>query len=149
MSTAKNPTIIIGASEWVGLPQLNINRLRARVDTGAKTSALHVSDLETFRQRGQDWVRYRVAIGSPRPNRYVECESRLVDKRRVKNTSGKFEERCVISTQLLIGATRWDAEITLTCRKKMRYRMLLGRSAMSHQALVDPGRRYLQGNPRD
>ncbi len=148
MSRTKIPTIIIGANEWIGLPSLGINKLRARVDTGAKTSALHVSDLETFRKRGLDWVRYRVAIGSPRPNRYVECESRLTDVRNVKNTSGKLEERCIISTQILIGATAWEAEISLTCRKKMRYRMLLGRTAISRQALVDPGRRYLQGFPR-
>lgn len=148
MRKARIPTIIIGASEWIGLPMLDINKLRARVDTGAKTSALHVNDLATFRKRGQDWVRYRVAIGSPRPNRYVDCESRLTDVREVKNTSGKPEERCVITTQILVGATSWEAEITLTCRKKMRYRMLLGRTAMSHKALVDPGRRYLQGFPR-
>lgn len=148
MSTGKHPTIIIGASEWIGLPQLDVSRLRARVDTGAKTSALHVSDLEHFRKRGQDWVRYRVAIGSPRPNRYVDCESRLTDIRNVRNTSGDLEKRCCIKTRLLIGATSWEAEITLTCRRKMRYRMLLGRTAMSHHALVDPGRRYLQGFPR-
>lgn len=148
MSPVKTPTIVIGACEWIGLPQLEINRLRARVDTGAKTSALHVSDQELFRKRGHDWVRYRVAIGSPRPNRYVSCESKLADLRKVRNTSGELEERCCIVTKLLIGATAWDVEITLTSRKKMRYRMLLGRTAMSHHALIDPGRRYLQGFPR-
>ncbi len=148
MAKAKYPTVIIGANEWIGLPQLSISRLRAKVDTGAKTSALHVSDIEVFRKRAQDWIRYRVAIGSPRPNRYVNCESRIIDKRNIRNTSGELEERYIITTQLLIGATRWDAEISLTSRKKMRYRMLLGRTAMSHHALVDPGRRYLQGMPR-
>ncbi len=148
MSKTKHPTIIIGACEWIGLPLLDVNKLRARIDTGAKTSALHVSDLETFRKRGADWLRYRVAIGSPRPNRYVDCESRLTNIRKVRNTSGKMEERFCINTRLLIGATGWDAEITLACRRKMRYRMLLGRTAMSHHALVDPGRRYLQGFPR-
>ncbi len=148
MSKPQHPTIIIGACEWISLPKLDVSRLRARVDTGAKTSALHVSDLETFKKNRQDWVSYRVAIGSPRPNRYIDCESRLIDVRKIRNTSGRWEERCVIATPLLIGATSWEVEITLTCREKMRYRMLLGRTAMSHHALVDPGRRYLQGYPR-
>ncbi len=145
--SAKHPTIIIGACEWIALPDLSVNRLRARIDTGAKTSALHVTDLDSFRKRGQDWLRFRVPIGSPRPNRYIECESRLVNIRNVRNTSGKLEERFCINTRVLIGNTQWLAEITLTCRKKMRYRMLLGRNAMSHHALVDPGSRYIQGYP--
>lgn len=145
---AKYPTIVIGSSEWIGLPQLGIAQLRARVDTGAKTSALHVTDLEVFRKRGEDWVRFRVPIGTPRPSRYENCEARLVSTRKVRNTSGQLEERHCILTRIVIGAAGWDAEITLTCRKKMRYRMLLGRTAMSHHALVDPGRRYLQGQPR-
>jgi len=143
----KHPTIIIGACEWIGLPDLGVNRLRARIDTGAKTSALHVSDLEPFRKRGQDWLRFRVPVGTPRPNRYVDCEAKMVNMRRVRNTSGELEERFCIDARILIGFTQWNAEITLTCRKKMRYRMLLGRTAMSHHALVDPGSRYIQGFP--
>lgn len=143
----KHPTIIIGACEWICLPDLGINRLRARIDTGAKTSALHVADLETFRRRSQDWLRFRVPVGSPRPNRYIDCEAKLVNLRNVRSTSGKLEQRFCIDTRLMLGFTQWNIEMTLTCRKKMRYRMLLGRTAMSHHALVDPGSRYVQGFP--
>lgn len=141
------PTVIIGANEWVGLPALGIGRLRARVDTGAKTSALHVGDMQTFRKGRYDWVRFQVVRGSRRSPRLVDCEARISDIRNVRNTSGRMEQRLCIETVIQLGYESWQTEITLTNRDKMRYRMLLGRSAISHHALVDPGRRYLHGYP--
>lgn len=142
------PNMIIGACEWVALPELGIDRLRARVDTGAKSCALHAGDIEPFESNSQRRVRFRVPVGHPRPRHWMECEVALLAQRRVRNTSGEFEERYTIRTPLIVGHSRWDVDITLTNRERMRYRMLLGRTAMENHALVYPARTFLQGKPR-
>lgn len=140
--------MIIGACEWIALPDLGIHRMRARVDTGAKSCALHASDIETFIREDGQWVRFRVHIGHPEADRWVSCECRLRGVRRVRNTSGEFEDRYSIRTPIVIGHSRWDVDVTLSNREKMRYRMLLGRHAMKNHALVYPARTFLQGKPR-
>ncbi len=142
------PSMIIGACEWIALPELGIDRLRARVDTGAKSCALHASDIAPFDRDGTDWVRFRVHLGHPRPRDDRLCESRLKAVRRVRPTSGEFETRYTIQTPIIIGHSRWMVDITLTDRGRMRYRMLLGRKAMENHALVYPARIFLQGKPR-
>ncbi len=142
------PNMIIGACEWVALPELGIRRLRARVDTGAKSCALHASDIQPIEIDGRRRVVFQVHMGHPEPNRWQRCEADLLVHRRVRNTSGELEERCTIRTPLVIGHSRWEVDITLTNREKMRYRMLLGRTAMENHALVYPARTFLQGKPR-
>ncbi|QKK02807.1 MAG: ATP-dependent zinc protease [Pseudomonadota bacterium] len=142
------PNMIIGACEWVALPELGIDRLRARVDTGARSCALHASIIERTERDGVDRVVFHVHMGHPEPNRWQRCEADLHRIRRVRNTSGEMEERFAIRTPLVIGHSRWDVDITLTNREKMRYRMLLGRTAMENHALVYPARTFLQGKPR-
>lgn len=142
------PNMIIGACEYVALPELGIDRIRARVDTGAKSCALHASDIELIEVDGQKRVVFHVHRGSPQPNRWQRCEAALLAQRRVRNTSGEFEERYTIRTPLIVGHSRWDVDITLTNRERMRYRMLLGRTAMENHALVYPARTFLQGKPR-
>lgn len=142
------PTMIIGACEWIALPELGIDHLRARVDTGAKSCALHASDIESFVTDGVDRVRFRVYVGHPEPGGWHPCECRLKGHRRVRNTSGELEERFTIRTDIVVGHTRWPVDITLTNREKMKYRMLLGRTAMENHALVYPARTFLQGRPR-
>ncbi len=148
MSPHVAPNMIIGACEWVALPELGIRRLRARVDTGAKSCALHASDIQPIEIDGRRRVVFHVHMGHPEPNRWQRCEADLLLHRRVRNTSGEFEERCTIRTPLVIGHSRWEVDITLTNREKMRYRMLLGRRAMENHALVYPARTFLQGKPR-
>lgn len=142
------PNMIIGACEWVALPELGINRLRARVDTGAKSCALHASDIRPFERDGEEWVAFRLHRGHPQPKYDQDCECRLKGQRLVRSTSGRTEQRFTIRTPIVIGHTRWPVDITLTNRAKMRYRMLLGRTAMEDHALVYPARTFLQGNPR-
>lgn len=142
------PTMIIGACEWVGLPELGIRRLRARIDTGARSCALHASEIETYSEDGRDRVRFRVHVGHPEPDRNLPCSALLTGSRTVRSSSGEHEERFTIRTGIVIGHARWDVDITLTNREKMRYRMLLGRTAMEHHALVYPARTFLQGKPR-
>ena len=140
--------MIIGVCEWVALPELGIRKLRARVDTGAKSCALHASEIQSFQREGQDWVAFRVHLGHPEPNADRDCESLLMDVRTVRSTSGESEQRYTIRTPIVIGHSRWQVDITLSNREKMRYRMLLGRTAMENHALVYPARTFLQGNPR-
>lgn len=142
------PSMIIGACEWVALPELGIERLRARVDTGAKSCALHASDIEAFERDGIQWVRFYVHLGHPRAHSERLSESRLKAVRSVRSTSGQSEQRYTIRTPIIIGHLRWVVDVTLADRGKMNYRMLLGRKAMENHALVYPARTFLQGQPR-
>lgn len=148
MQVHREPNMIIGACEWVALPELGISRLRARTDTGAKTCALHATKVERFTVNGVDRIRFRVHTGHTRPDRWKLCEADLADVRLVRSSSGQHQERFTIRTDLIIGHNRWSVDITLANRAKMRYRMLLGRSAVKHHALVYPARTFLQGKPR-
>jgi len=142
------PNMIIGACEWIALPELGINQLRARVDTGAKSCALHALDIEQFERDGMVYAGFRIPVGRHEDTRWQRCEARVRRTRRVRNTSGELEERLTIRTPLIIGHSRWEVDITLTNRERMRYRMLLGRTAMENHALVYPARTFLQGKPR-
>lgn len=141
------PPLVIGACEWVAMPALGIAAVRARVDTGARSCALHASDQTMFKRAGKDWVSFQVHMGFERAQRSISCEALLLDMRQVKNTSGEIEERFTIHTPIVIGSHRWNVDITLTNRERMRYRMLLGRAAMKDHAIVYPARTFLQGKP--
>jgi hypothetical protein len=142
------PNMIIGACEWVALPELGITRLRARTDTGAKSCALHATKIERFTVGGVDRVRFRVHSSHVRADRWQECEAELAGVRMVRSSTGQHQERHTIRTDLIIGHNRWSVAVTLTNRARMRYRMLLGRTAMKDHALVYPARTFLQGKPR-
>lgn len=138
--------MIIGAVEWIALPDLGVERLRARVDTGAASSALHVDNIEIFQRDDIDWARFEVIVGGAHRWRRVQSAAPLSGIRRVRNTGGESEERYAIRTTIVLGKNRWHADINLSNRDKMRYRMLLGRSAMQ-QVLVNPSRLYLHALP--
>ncbi len=148
MSSHIGPNMIIGACEWVALPELGVDRLRARVDTGAKSCALHASNIRPFVRDGLNWVAFRVHLDHIAAVSDIDCECRLVGTRIVRSSSGKASERLTIRTPIVIGHSRWPVDITLSDRRKMRYRMLLGRVAMENHALVYPARTFLQGKPR-
>lgn len=148
MPVHREPNMIIGACEWVALPELGIERLRARTDTGAKSCALHATKIERFVDNGVDRVRFRVHVLHGQPDRWKLCEADLAGVRVVRSSSGHHQERYTIRTDLIIGHNRWSVDITLADRAKMRYRMLLGRAAMKNHALVYPARTFLQGKPR-
>lgn len=141
------PTLIIGAVEWVALPNLGIQRLRARVDTGAKTSSLCTSEREPFTRDGVDWIRFMAHTGPSKRIRPQPCEARIVDRREVKSSSGEAELRYVISTTLHLGWEKWIIQLTLADRLQMKYRMLLGRRALIDRVLVNPSHAYLHGQP--
>ncbi|MGB5269988.1 30S ribosomal protein S6--L-glutamate ligase [Eudoraea sp.] len=133
-----NNKIVVGSEEWCALPQLNIPAIKVRVDSGAKTSALHAVNIIPFKKDGIPWVRYEVHPLQNVGKTTIYCESPVLDKRKVKSSSGFGEIRYVIKTALAIAKSSWEIEITLTNRDSMGYRMLLGRQAMAGKILVDP-----------
>lgn len=137
---------MLGWREWLALPDLGINRIKCKIDTGARSSALHTSFLDTFRVDGAEWVRFGVNPYQRDSEREVVCEAPVVDRRSVKDSGGHREMRYVINTPVTIGDRTWDIEVTLTHRKQMLFRMLLGRTAMKGRFVVDPARSYLAGN---
>ncbi|MBF2709139.1 30S ribosomal protein S6--L-glutamate ligase [Flavobacterium soyangense] len=139
--------IILGSEEWCSFPELGIPAIKARVDSGAKTSALHAKNIAPFIKDGQNWVKFDINPIQNNVKTIIHCEAPLVDKRVVKSSSGFREERYVIQTNLEIGNTNWGIEMTLTNRDSMGFRMLLGREAMSGRVLVDPEQQYLLGQP--
>jgi ribosomal protein S6--L-glutamate ligase len=137
--------IILGSEEWCSFPELGIPAIKARVDSGAKTSALHAINITPFTKEDVNWVKFDINPIQNNLKTVIHCEALLIDKRVVKSSSGFREQRYVIQTEIKIGEDNWKIEMTLTNRDSMGFRMLLGREAMSGRILVDPERNYLLG----
>jgi hypothetical protein len=138
----------IGWREWVGLPELNVASIKAKIDTGARTSALHAWKIEPFRRRGGLWLRFELHPTQRTHANRVACEARAVDERPVRNSGGQVERRYVIETLLRLGSLSWTIELTLADRDQMGFRMLLGRTALKDKILIDPGRSYLTSHDK-
>ena len=139
--------VILGSEEWCSFPELGIPTIKARVDSGAKTSALHAINIAPFIKNDTHWVKFDINPIQNNLKTIIHCEAPLIDKRIVKSSSGFREQRYVIQTNLKIGDSKWPIEMTLTNRDSMGFRMLLGREAMSGRVLVDPEQKYLLGQP--
>ena len=136
---------IIGWREWVALPDLRVGAIKAKVDTGARTSALHAYRIEPFRRAGALWLRFELHPLQRSEAMKVTCEARAVDERAVRNSGGGVERRYIIRTLLKLGDEVWPIELALANRDQMGFRMLLGRTALEGRALIEPGRSYLLG----
>ncbi len=138
---------VIGLREWINLPDLGMIGLRAKIDTGASTSCLHASDIQPFDREGEPWVRFTAHLGTLVQRRH-RCEAQLVSVKTIKSSNGHSQSRYVIRTSLTLGERQWPVEFTLTCRKTMRYRVLLGSKALiAGQLLVNPALAYVQNKP--
>ena len=137
---------ILGWREWVSLPELGIPAIKAKIDTGAKTSALHAFRIQPFVRNKTDHVRFWLHPLQNKRKIELECEAPVIQKRNVKNSGGQREERYVIESDICIGDHTWTIEMTLTSREDMMFRMLLGRSAIRDGKLkIDPSASYVTG----
>ena len=143
----RKPKPLIGWREWVALPALGIARLRAKVDTGARTSALDTMLMEEFEEEGVRKVRFELFTTKSEKGAGKPCIATVIESRWVTNSGGGRENRVVIRTPVVIGSFRKDIEITLTNRNAMKHRMLLGRTAVMKEFNINPGRSYLAGEP--
>ncbi len=134
--------LIIGWREWVALPDLGVQQIKAKVDTGARTSALHAFDIRRVRRGDKRYIRFKVHPEQRDNSIELEARAPLIDERLVRNSGGTEQLRPVISTTLEIMGMSWEIEMTLTTRDVMGFRMLLGREAVRGHALVDPGGSY-------
>lgn len=139
------PKLVVGWREWVALPELGIDALKAKVDTGARSSALHAFDVEGFHREGERWVRFSVHPRQRDAVTTVRAEAPWIDERLVRSSSGATTRRPVVRCLLHLGDRSWPIELTLVRRDLMGFRMLLGRQALRRRCVVDPGRSFLVG----
>lgn len=134
----------IGWREWIALPGLELGPMKSKVDTGARTSALHATDFKTFQKDGETWIEFRL----PFEETNAVKSAPLLDERDIKNTSGVKDRRYVIVTDLVLGDRTWPIELSLADRENMSFEIILGRTAIRRRGLlVDPGRSFLAGQP--
>ena len=135
--------MIIGRLESIDLPELGIKEMQVRVDTGAKTSSLHVDNIVKYMEKGQPCVKFDIHPDIHNVKKLIACSALISDIRKIKSSNGTSEERYVIETPMTLGNETWPIEITLTDRADMNYLMLFGREAIGKRLLVDPSKVFL------
>ena len=148
-SQAKNSSSkvsVIGWREIIALPNLGIAQIKAKIDTGARSSALHAFHVEKFQRDGQEMIRFQVHPYQRDNKHTVTTEAQLLEYREVRPSSGKAQLRPVILTNVELDGVQWQIELTLTNRDVMGFRMLLGRQAVRNRFLVDPGKSFLRSD---
>lgn len=137
----------IGWREDVGLPELGLATIRAKIDTGARTSALHATAIEIFERDMKQFVSFNASGG--KHSNTLRCTFPVSDQRGIKNTSGVQEQRIIIDTMLVLGSRHWHVELSLADRENMGFELILGRTAIrAHKLLVNPGRSFVAGQPK-
>lgn len=137
----------IGWREWVSLPDLVSDRIKAKVDTGARSSSLHASEIESFDVDGTPFIRFRLHDSHSDPEKFKIVESPVIDVRTVRTSSGETTDRPVIRTNINLLGETWPVELTLADRHEMGFRMLLGREAFRGRFLVDSAQSFYNGTP--
>lgn len=137
--------LLLGWQEWCGMPMLHIPYIKAKIDTGAKTSALHAFNITPFMKRKQKWVQFEIHPLQGSHKIIQTCQAKVIDEREVMSSTGHKEYRYVIMTELTLGLLSYPIELTLSNRDLMKFRMLLGREALQNKFLVDPAHKMLLG----
>jgi len=140
---------LIGWREVITLPNLNIPAIKVKIDTGARSSALHAYDIEHYQEAGVEMIRFWVHPRQRNTEYSVQAQAKLLEMRKVRNSGGIAQLRPVVETVVELGERTWSIELTLTNRDVMGFRMLLGRQAVRNQFLIDPGQSYLQSQARE
>ena len=138
--------LVLGWREWLALPQLGISPLKAKLDTGARSSSLHVDTLEEFERDGAHWLRFTLRLRRHAP-REVCCEAPSTDRRTVTDTGGRRTERWFIRTGVQLAGRQFDIDVNLTDRRHMLFPLLLGRSALMGRFTIDPAHSYTRPRP--
>ena len=141
--------IELGWREWISLPTLGIQNLLAKVDTGAKTCALHAFYVDPFDNEGEEWIRFGLHPLRKSKKKVIHCSARINDFRSVRDSGGNEEKRYTIETPVILGENTFFCEMTLTNRDSMRYRFLLGRNALRIKYLVNPARSCVLGKVKE
>jgi len=141
-----NAKTIIGSEEWCAFPDMMIPAVKARIDSGAKTSSIHAFNIQPFRRQGRSWISFEVHPLQGNRRIVIRCEKPVIDRRAVKSSSGLSETRYVVSASMQLGAETWEIELTLANRDSMGYRMLLGREAMGKRLVIDPSQSFCMGD---
>jgi ribosomal protein S6--L-glutamate ligase len=137
--------IVLGWEEWIALPSLGVPAIKAKIDTGAKTSALHAEGIEPYRVGRLEYVRFKIRPAPRRSHICIDCAAPVLDNRSITSSNGIPEDRYIIRTDLTVSGRTWPIEVSLSDRRDMNYRMLLGRQALqSGDTLIDPGASFLQ-----
>lgn len=144
MNDISTNKLVIGVAEYIDLPKLNLSQIATRIDTGAKTSALHVDHIEVNDENSK--VSFWFHPDSHDIEKIVKCSAPLHDVRKIKSSNGQSEKRYVIKTQAVLNGFNWDIELTLTDRSSMKHLMLLGREALQEHFVIDPSDSYISGN---
>lgn len=144
----RRPNTVAGWREWVALPDFGVPWVKAKLDTGARSSSIHAFDIEEFKRDGVTWVSFAIHPWQRSETDHVSVERPLVDRRSIRSSTGHEAERYVVATRITVMGLDLDAELTLANRDDMGFRMLVGREALRGAVLVDPGRSYIGGKPK-
>ena len=145
---ATHPTIVAGWREWVRLPGIDVEWIKVKLDTGARSSAIHAFDIREFTREGEPWVRFSIHPWQRSREYSVDIELPIHDRRRVRSSTGHVQERYVVLIDVTLLDRTVTAEVTLTSRDQMGFRMLIGREALRQGYLIDSRRSYLGGRPK-
>ncbi len=137
--------LLIGWREWCALPNLNIPAIKVKIDTGARTSALHAFNIHATQRKGKKYVNFSVFPLQGNNKTIIHCEAPVVDERSIMSSNGHREHRYIITTEIKIAQQLWSIELSLSNRDPLKFRMLLGREALKNLAIIDPNRDYCQG----
>jgi hypothetical protein len=137
------PLLTVGWREFLDIPSLGLKDIKAKVDTGARTSSLHAFDIEFYKRGGKEFVKFKVHPEQESSKKTVTCKTLVIDYRKVKSSNGQTERRPVIIASIELFGLEWPIEVTLTNRDQMGFRMLLGRQALKNRLLVDCRQSYL------